>query len=71
MMINIQLKDIQNNYNFMNNIFNKQNIVSERLYDKNNSNKDFWFSKYNKISFKLIYNLFKFYEIIISQKEAQ
>ena len=53
-MLNVQLENIQNNNNFMYNIFNKQNIVSERLYDKNNSNKDFLFSKYNKTSFKLI-----------------
>ena len=53
-MLNVQLENIQNNNNFMYNIFNKQNIISERLYDKNNSNKDFLFSKYNKTSFKLI-----------------
>jgi len=68
-MQNVQLENIQNNNNFMYNIFNKQNIVSERLYDKNNSNKDFLFSKYNKTSFKLIYHIFKFYKIIIIQKE--
>ena len=62
-MLNVQLENIQNNNNFMNNIFNKQNIVSERLYDKNNSNKDFLFSKYNKTSFKLIYNQRKNYNI--------
>jgi len=62
-MLNVQLENIQNNNNFMNNIFNKQNIASERLYDKNNSNKDFLFSKYNKTSFKLIYNQRKNYNI--------
>ena len=55
-MLNVQLENIQNNNNLMNNIFNKQNIISERLYDKNNSNKDFLYSKYNKTSFKLINN---------------
>ena len=63
-MLNVQFENIQNNNNFMNNIFNKQNIASERLYDKNNSNKDFLFSKYNKTSFKLIYNQRKNYNII-------
>ena len=62
-MLNVQLENIQNNNNFMNNIFNKHNIISERLYDKNNSNKDFLFSKYNKTSFKLINNQRKNYNI--------
>lgn len=55
-MLNVKLENIQNSNNFMNNIYNKHDIISERLYDKNNSNKDFLFSKYNKTSFKLINN---------------
>jgi hypothetical protein len=62
-MLNVQLENIQNNNNFQNNIFNKQHIISERLYDKNNSKKDFLYSKYNKTSFKLIYNQRKNYNI--------
>lgn len=62
-MLNVKLENIQNNNNFMNNIYNKPNIISERLYEKNNSNKDFLFSKYNKTSFKLIYNQRQNYNI--------
>ena len=62
-MLNAKLENMQNNNNFMNNIYNKPNIISERLYDKNNSNKDFLFSKYNKTSFKLIYNQRQNYNI--------
>jgi hypothetical protein len=51
-MLNVQLENIQNNNNFQNNIFNKQHIISERLYDKNNSNRNLLFSKYNKTTFK-------------------